>query len=224
MAKSVSPYSYADVYEFFRERCDGPIPRRPRTEAELERLAIPPDAAQEAWFWDSGLNDEPMRRRGYPTDCGFSLIYHPETIFHGGYTFVAPSNTVSFATTGGDGCHFSFITRADGSWSADCPIVLIVPAGYGDACVVVGANLWEFLCLGRRTGYFVLENLSGRLDEFIAEYPSADPVGNDARVIEMTAFAQRFGLVSWEREDIRPRLDALREQFFPLLVFPEEET
>jgi hypothetical protein len=228
MAKPASQHTYADVYAFFRERREaGPDPFGRLSKGEQLSLGRRPTRGREAHWWVFGPDDRPRIRRGYGTECGFT-VYNPEAVFHGGYSHVAPSNTVSFASTGGGGCHFSFLVSQSGEWSADRPVVMIVPGGTGgyardEANVVVGANLWEFLGLGLRTGYFVLEMLPCRLERFLEEYPEHIPEGDDPESVELRELAQRFGLVSWERDAICPRLDELREQFFPQLVFPPQE-
>lgn len=120
-------------------------------------------------------------------------------------------------TTMMDGCHFNFVTRR-GAWSADCPVVMTLPDSSGpDANVILGANLWEFLGLGLRTGYG-LNDLYWRQDEFLAEYPDRDPDGDS----ELGELGRRFGLTGWDRDAVRPRLAALRDEFFPRLVFPPD--
>ncbi|QJW96813.1 hypothetical protein [Frigoriglobus tundricola] len=137
----------------------------------------------------------------------------------------------SFANTGGDGCHFSFVALPGQHRIEERPVVRTAPAGAGgctreSANVLVGETLWEFLGLGLRTGFFVLEMLPCRLDGFLAEYPDRDPLptAGDTHQPELHALAEQFGLVGWGRGAIRPRLAELRERYFPQLVFGPDIT
>lgn len=85
--------------------------------------------------------------------CGL-ILCEEEGPWH--YT-ASPLNSDTFATTGGDGVHSSFLVLP-GRDPSQFPIVMAVPMN--DLCnVIVGENLIEFLCLGCRTGYFCLEQL-----------------------------------------------------------------
>lgn len=220
MATPTRPRTYAELYAHVRERAESRPGAQERREQYARMYSRPVEYGIEAWYWGNSRG-EPQRIRSYDTECGFQ-IYHPETIHHGGYEWIAPLNTVSFGTTGGDGCHFSFITTPDGRWSADSPVVLIVPGACREnGVVVVGGDLWDFLDFGLRTGYFVLENLAWRFDEFLADYPDRDPIAGtgDLQQIELSALAESFGLIGWDRESIEPRLAQLRAQFYSQLVF-----
>ncbi len=70
-----------------------------------------------------------------------------------------PRNSSAFAHTGGEGVHFSLLQLED-QITEKSPVVMTVPANYGDENLIVGSNLYEFLCLGSRTGYFLLEGLT----------------------------------------------------------------
>ena len=219
------PRTYAEFYAHVRERAEA-RPDAKELRATFARMFHRPEEhGAEAWYWDTSRG-EPVQIRSYDTECGVR-VYHPETIFHGGYEWIVPQNTVSFGNTGGDGCHFSFITTPDGRWSARSPVVLIVPAAHcrETGVVVVGGDLWDFLEFGLRTGYFVLENLAWSFDEFLAEYPDRDPVANagDLQQTELAALAESFGLKGWDRNEIGPRLAQLRAQFYPQLVFAPDE-
>jgi hypothetical protein len=74
------------------------------------------------------------------------------------YDWCSPINCATFASTGVDGTHFSFLT-VDGGIVADSPVVMTTPANMGRS-VVVGDNLFDFLCLGSRCGY-ALDRLAG---------------------------------------------------------------
>lgn len=223
---TLRPRTYRDLYAFFRGRAEAGRDPLATASAAMRRIHGRREGyGREAWYW-STAGQEPRQLRCYNTQCGFS-IYHPETLYHGGYEFIAPVNTVCFARTGGDGCHFSFVACSGQYPIEECPVVMTVPAGAGGgtrgtANVIVGANLWEFLDLGLRTGFFVLEKLPCYRGEFLNEYPDHDPepVAGDAERTELHALAEAFGLIGWDRESIVPRLAALRKRYFKQLVFP----
>ncbi len=216
-----TPHTYAHLYDFFRERREaGPDPLLRYSKADRMLFGQrSPGHGREAGYWGPTCGDETRLRRCYSTQCGFT-VYHPDTVFHGGYEWMSPTNAVSFATTGIEGCHFSFILTAEGEWSADCPVVMTVPDSHlrVEGNVIVGANLWEFLGLGVRLPFDWLYELYWRPEAFLKQYPDHD-ADEDS---EAAALARRFGLVAWERDAIRPRLAALREEFFRRLVFPPD--
>lgn len=130
---------------------------------------------------------------------------------HCGYS-QAPHNSLSFATTGGDGVHFSFLALEDTATSF-WPVVMTVPMNFGDENLIVGADLREFLGLGLRHGYFEPEQLLYKPDETFAwldhdsdeEPPSAD------KVRALAAIRQTFEIRPWESHG--PRIAELQAQF-----------
>lgn len=74
-----------------------------------------------------------------------------EELSYSCYDWCSPLNCATFASTGVDGTHFSLLL-VDGAVQADSPIVMTTPANMGKS-VVVGENLFDFLCLGSRRGY-----------------------------------------------------------------------
>ena len=69
-----------------------------------------------------------------------------------------PMNSVTFASTGGDGVHFGVLTTlvSDGQ---DGPVVMTVPL---KGNVVIAESVREFLELGYHHGWFHLEQLAYR--------------------------------------------------------------
>jgi hypothetical protein len=68
-----------------------------------------------------------------------------------------PINVRTFANTGGEGVHFSFIVR-DGLVRENSPVVVTIPTlGVN---FIVGETLFDFLCLGVHRGFFALEQLA----------------------------------------------------------------
>lgn len=81
------------------------------------------------------------------------LLHRPLAL--GGYDS-SPLDYLAFASTGGDGVHFSFPAGSNGIGL----VVMTVPMAFARPNVVVGENLGEFFSLGCRFGYFSLEQLA----------------------------------------------------------------
>ena len=79
--------------------------------------------------------------------------------------YCTPKNVKTFASTGQDGVHYSFLSLASSALS-ESPVVMTVPMNFHNQNIVVAENLYEFLCLGCRTGYSNLEVLA---DESLLE-------------------------------------------------------
>lgn len=76
--------------------------------------------------------------------------------------YCTPKNVKTFASTGCDGVHFSFLEPAgcsllNPSWA---PVVMTIPMNFDNQNIVVGESLYEFLCLGCRVGYEAIELLA----------------------------------------------------------------
>lgn len=70
-----------------------------------------------------------------------------------------PTNTEIFATTGGDGVHYSLLYLSEEVQ----PVVMTVPMNFGNTMNhynwVIGSNLNEFLSIGFYNGWFPIEEL-----------------------------------------------------------------
>jgi hypothetical protein len=110
---------------------------------------------------------------------------------------VTPVGAWPFASTGGDGVHFSFLPR-EGRVGDDSPIVMTVPT-VGEN-VIVGADLTEFLGLGIRFGYFVLERIVHDGREFFDAYRSKGNSRYRASAggrYQLDTIASAFGVKPW---------------------------
>lgn len=117
----------------------------------------------------------------------------------GGYD-TSPSDAIWFASTGGDGVHFSAL-RAP---AAEGVIVMTVPMQFDDPNHVLAESLPEFLALGCATGYFSLERLAydwGR-DEMIESLRAGESDPDDEALLQHVVEA--FGFRPWH--DVRGRL------------------
>ena len=87
--------------------------------------------------------------------------------------YCTPRNAKTFASTGCDGVHYSFLDPELLSYSQQnrpvvMPVVMTVPMSFDNPNIVVAETLYEFLCLGCRSGYFALETLSSCEGDFSA--------------------------------------------------------
>lgn len=128
---------------------------------------------------------------------------------HGGY-WCTPTNSVVFASTGGDGVHFSLLDTGSG-FGDESPVVMTVPMA-ADPNWIVGEDLLDFLSLGIDSGYFVLESLAYGADFEHDIRGSAD----SSLSTFLGELAQRFGLHAWEHVD--ERLKFLDERYGDTLV------
>jgi hypothetical protein len=75
------------------------------------------------------------------------------------YDWCTPTNCKTFASTGGNGVHFSLLGH-DPKRDAQSPVVITNPGGGDGRSWIVGESLYDFLCLGANRGYFALEQLA----------------------------------------------------------------
>jgi len=144
-----------------------------------------------------------------------------------------PTNSRSFAHTGGEGVHFSFLVSND-EINEESPILLTIPAAPKSPTFLVGETLLDFLCLGIQRGFTALENLGFLYEDTVKAYgnPTWRPTQHvqfwtchaldeqDRAVLEL--LADRFRLVPWS--DPKEKLDRLRSLYRSKLeFFPEGE-
>ena len=147
---------------------------------------------------------------------GLNLIKEP---LCWGY-WCTPVNTISFAATGGDGVHFGFLIEDSVSLD-ESPIIMTVPCAETPNHVV-GENLSDFLALGCRCGYFVLEQIEYQPEEQIRvldsqEYPEYMSTEEQALLLKIE---KEFNLAPWI--DHGKRLKSLKEKYFLKLKYSEE--
>jgi hypothetical protein len=160
------------------------------------------------------------------TSCGIYLYRPP--LLTGGY-WCTPANSVEFAYTGGEGCHFSFLLSGR-ELKEPCPVVMTCPgAGSCRNNVIVGEDLMEFLCLGLRTGYFVLENLANSAEDFDAQHPFVSeflerkrlaPWVKPEQAAIVKQMSKRFGLLPLEKSG--SRLAELQRRYISKLAYGDE--
>lgn len=172
--------------------------------------------------------DEEMKQQfpGEPWERGLGGLglYLSTELKWGGYETCSPINCRCFASTGGDGCHFSLFVQ-DGQITETSFVVMTVPDCFDHPNVIVGENLFDFLCLGVRRGYFSLAYVGS--PETLAAYTNPDwrpATPQDAfpdpeQLPKLQWLAQRLNLQPWT--DPR-RFTELQEKYLPLLKLPPD--
>jgi hypothetical protein len=164
------------------------------------------------WDYDPGLG-------------GLGLILLPR-LDHFGYG-CTPKNSLAFATTGGEGVHFSFLVAKSRVHDAS-PVICTIPEMFQNH--IVGDNLFDFLCLGYHRGYFALEQLAYKPKKTLKVFGSGfwkprskldwlDGFGVNQHQHEVLDFLiQRLGLKPWK--GIERRFNRLQKKYLPLLEVP----
>lgn len=125
-----------------------------------------------------------------------------------------PTNTLSFARTGGDGVHFSLLNACDET--ADGPVVMTVPMM--EANLMVAETLAEFLGIGYRVGWFELEQLAYDAPATLAYYAAVPaPVSvQEQAFLDLVRTELRVAPVALTAK----RLADLEQRFGPQLQVP----
>jgi hypothetical protein len=139
---------------------------------------------------------------------------------NGGY-WCTPVNSLSFATTGGDGVHYSLLAT-EGGFTDFSPVVMTVPM-CDTPNVIVGGNLKEFLALGCRFGYFSLEQLVYHPERTLAELEAQrfDPEARPAERALLHKIAAHFGVAPWSNP--QRRLEELRSRHGGSIMLPPQD-
>lgn len=141
-----------------------------------------------------------------------------------GYDWCTPLNCRVFANTGSGGTHFSFLA-VNNVVSDSSPVVATLPSDLG-CSVVLGEDLFEFLCLGCLRGFYGLEQINTDLNAYF-NCSDFEPTERDARygfetnpVKEaiLENLRTQLGLLPWR--NVAERLSQLESQYVPLLEYP----
>jgi hypothetical protein len=154
---------------------------------QLERL-IELNRRITAEFADTGSFDPGLGELGLATPGAIKYLAN-------GDYWCTPINTAAFGWTGGDGRHYSLLA-IDGVIHEASPVILTRP-DYSDytSNVVAGQNLYDFLCLGRHTGFFNFL-YSGFDDAFHAGGQFASHL-TDSQRTKLDLLAAEFALEPW---------------------------
>ena len=133
--------------------------------------------------------------------CGLLLEIPPVRDY---IDWSTPRNVLTFATTGGDSVHYSYLRDASFAEGV-CPIVMTMPAASG-INVVLAESFNEFFSLGYYVGWFSLEQLVYQ-PEWAEKYFSAP----NPDFSELSADTLDFLRQSLQIQAAPPRLERLRE-------------
>lgn len=134
------------------------------------------------------------------------------------YYWCTPSTAFTFASTGGDGVHYSYLPPPDPALES-APIVMTLPAN-DQLNYVVAETLEEFMGLGFYAGWFPLEQVAYQPDWALRHFSSPN---NEARKDQQ----QRLDFLKTEL-GIRyvaldlARVDALTRKYARHLQVPSE--
>jgi hypothetical protein len=141
------------------------------------------------------------------------------------YGHCTPLNCRTFAGTGGDGHHFSFLV-IEGAITESSPIVSTAPDSYGNPSAVIADSLHQFLRLGCVNGYESLGWVFLGSDEALEQHfiaandPAAEEYSHLTFEREMLAYLrQRLKLEPWT--DWRASRE-IQQKFQPLLRHPPD--
>jgi hypothetical protein len=131
-----------------------------------------------------------------------------------------PTNAKVFASTGGDGVHYSLIEISDRIQ----PVVMTVPASFGDTIadynIILGENLNEFLSLGYYNGWFPLEQLCYDKPWAVDFYAAEDSKEESGDTLFVKALRAVLGYAHIPLN--LERLDELHRLYFDQLQFNAE--
>jgi hypothetical protein len=148
-----------------------------------------------------------------------------------GRYYCTPTNSRSFAGTGGEGVHFSFLGRPD-EISEASPVIATIPMAFANPNFILGENLFDFLCFGMYRGFFALEQLGYNFEEAFTAY--TDPswqsteddhfaVGygvDDRKRAILDLLIERFRLDPWQEP--RAKFDRLQSTYLSTLQIPPD--
>lgn len=131
--------------------------------------------------------------------------------------FCTPLNTLTFASTGGDGVHYGLLSIAGAPFD-QLPVVMTVPMSDQNN-VVVAETLKEFLGLGYFVGWFSLEQLSYDANWAVSYFSQPDPDTWPEREKELRLIRDELS-IKYAALSLS-RIQDLSDQYLSLLVLPE---
>jgi hypothetical protein len=129
-----------------------------------------------------------------------------------------PKTALTFATTGGDGVHYSYFIDSRLAPGV-VPIAMTVPMHFDQPNVIVADTFDEFFGLGYHVGWFSLEQLVYEPEETVEYFAQPDPDDWEDKTMLLELLRTRL--------QIRPvallleRTAALTRQYASLLPEPE---
>jgi hypothetical protein len=130
--------------------------------------------------------------------------------------FCTPLNTLTFASTGGDGVHYGLLPTAGVPYD-QLPVVMTVPMSDRNN-IVVAETLKEFLGLGYFVGWFSLEQLSYDPDWALSYFSQPDPDTWPEREEELRLIRDELA-INYAALSLN-RIQALNDRYLSSLVLP----
>jgi hypothetical protein len=140
-------------------------------------------------------------------------------IKHHGY-WCTPSNSITFAETGGDGVHYSLLVESD-KVDENSPVIMTLPCA--ENCnIIVAENFLEFLSLGCRAGYFDIEQIEYERDFHLAQLDSNkySEEADEEQILLLKRIEDEFSLVP--RINHGARFAELEQKYFKCLKYSTE--
>ncbi len=135
----------------------------------------------------------------------------------------SPINTEIFASTGGDGVHYSILEISENIQ----PVIITVPMNFGNSINdynwIIGENLNEFLSIGFYNGWFPIEQLcydNSWVINFYAQENMDDDYQKDADIQFVKKLRTKFGYSHVPLSN--KRLKELNNKYFNHLKFNPE--
>lgn len=126
-----------------------------------------------------------------------------------------PVNSLTFASIGVDGIHFSSITDGN-DIDPLAPVVVTIPMAIETPNFIVGNSLHDFLCLGCCHGYAELGNLALNFNATIDHYQNSPGDFYDLRSPAiLQTLSEELSLNPWP--DVRGHFLSLQSHFLPMV-------
>lgn len=133
------------------------------------------------------------------------------------YAWCTPKTALTFARTGGDGVHYSYLVL-QGLPEPVIPIVMTMPAVAQN--FVVAESFDEFFGLGYHVGWFALEQIAYRSAEVEAYFAQPDCDDGPAKTARMTLLRERLAIQHVRL--LRERVESLTQRYAEHLVVPDD--
>jgi len=143
---------------------------------------------------------KPLSASGVFDPCGLILEIPPKS----GYYWCTPKEALTFACTGGDGVHYSYLS-SDSLSPSVVPVVMTLPAN-DKHNFVVADSIDEFLGLGYHVGWFALEGIAYDPEEALQYFAQAGSDCPDYRSVAL----QSLGIERNAPDSKSTRLEFLR--------------
>ena len=144
------------------------------------------------------------------------LLDEPPVAHH--YAWCTPTNVLTFARTGGDGVHYSYLPSWGGLDGID-PVFMTLPCDSGRT-VVVAESFEEFFAHGYHVGWFSLEQIVYQGERAVPYFAAPDPQQSPQAEALLQLLRERLFI---EREPLSlARFETLQDLYLGALTLPDE--